>query len=178
MHTLSPGRTAILRIDGELTYRGRRGGAAEWQDADLTEVTSRSCPGISWKSTARKARWYALFIFQSAASARVRIQTAGRDAMSVRLHPAGVPMPEKLLLPEEITELVKNGRGLLLVTGGRGSGVTTTVASLAAQIAATQSKVIVSVEGYDRIHPSAGEGDWLCSGRSERTALPGRKPLR
>ena len=55
---LVPGRTAMLRIDGELTAAGQED-AAEWQDADLTEVTER----ISWKSTARKARWYAAIHF-------------------------------------------------------------------------------------------------------------------
>lgn len=142
-----------------------RGDGADLVRGSAGRVPHERCAGMRYS-------------FSKALRLRVSVyRQQGRDAMSVRLHPAGVPMPEELLLPEEITELVKNGRGLLLVTGGRGSGVTTTVASLAAQIAATQSKVIVSVE--DTTNTSfRREGDWLCSGRSERTALPGRKPLR
>ena len=143
---LVPGRTAMLRIDGELTAAGQED-AAEWQDADLTEVTEQILSGDQLEEYRTKGALVCSYSFSKALRLRVSVyRQQGRDAMSVRLHPAGVPMPEKLLLPEEITELVKNGRGLLLVTGGRGSGVTTTVASLAAQIAATQSKVIVSVE--------------------------------
>ena len=119
------------------------------------------------------------YSFSKALRLRVSVyRQQGRDAMSVRLHPAGVPMPEKLLLPEEITELVKNGRGLLLVTGGRGSGVTTTVASLAAQIAATQSKVIVSVEDTTEYILPQGRGLVVqreigadCASREEALAM-------
>ena len=143
---LVPGRTAMLRIDGELTAAGQED-AAEWQDADLTEVTEQILSGDQLEEYRTKGALVCSYSFSEALRLRVSVyRQQGRDAMSVRLHPAGVPMPEELLLPEEIAELVKNGRGLLLVTGGRGSGVTTTVASLAAQIAATQSKVIVSVE--------------------------------
>lgn len=143
---LVPGRPAMLRIDGELTAAGQED-AAEWQDADLAEVTEQILSGNQLEEYRTKGALVCSYSFSEALRLRVSVyRQQGRDAMSVRLHPSGVPAPEELLLPEEITELVKNGRGLLLVTGGRGSGVTTTVASLAAQIAGTQSKVIVSVE--------------------------------
>ena len=127
---LVPGRTAMLRIDGELTAAGQED-AAEWQDGDLTEVTEQILSGDQLEEYRTKGALVCSYSFSKALRLRVSVyRQQGRDAMSVRLHPAGVPMPEKLLLPEEITELVKNGRGLLLVTGGRGSGVTTTVALL------------------------------------------------
>ena len=170
---LVPGRTAMLRIDGELTAAGQED-AAEWQDADLTEVTEQILSGDQLEEYRTKGALVCSYSFSKALRLRVSVyRQQGRDAMSVRLHPAGVPMPEKLLLPEEITELVKNGRGLLLVTGGRGSGVTTTVASLAAQIAATQSKVI---GGYDRIHPSAGKGTGCAAGDRSGLRFQGGSP--
>ena len=175
---LVPGRTAMLRIDGELTAAGQED-AAEWQDADLTEVTEQILSGDQLEEYRTKGALVCSYSFSKALRLRVSVyRQQGRDAMSVRLHPAGVPMPEKLLLPEEITELVKNGRGLLLVTGGRGSGVTTTVASLAAQIAATQSKVIVSVEDTTEYILPQGRGLVVqreigadCASREEALAM-------
>ena len=118
---LVPGRTAMLRIDGELTAAGQED-AAEWQDADLTEVTEQILSGDQLEEYRTKGALVCSYSFSKALRLRVSVyRQQGRDAMSVRLHPTGVPAPEKLLLPEEITELVKNGRGLLLVTGGRGS---------------------------------------------------------
>ena len=175
---LVPGRTAMLRIDGELTAAGQED-AAEWQDADLTEVTEQILSGDQLEEYRTKGALVCSYSFSEALRLRVSVyRQQGRDAMSVRLHPAGVPMPEELLLPEEITELVKNGRGLLLVTGGRGSGVTTTVASLAAQIAATQSKVIVSVEDTTEYILPQGRGLVVqreigadCASREEALAM-------
>ena len=175
---LVPGRTAMLRIDGELTAAGQED-AAEWQDADLTEVTEQILSGDQLEEYRTKGALVCSYSFSKALRLRVSVyRQQGRDAMSVRLHPTGVPAPEKLLLPEEITELVKNGRGLLLVTGGRGSGVTTTVASLAAQIAATQSKVIVSVEDTTEYILPQGRGLVVqreigadCASREEALAM-------
>ena len=165
---LVPGRPAMLRIDGELTAAGQED-AAEWQDADLTEVTEQILSGDQLEEYRMKGALVCSYSFSEALRLRVSIyRQQGRDAMSVRLHPAGVP----------ITELVKNGRGLLLVTGGRGSGVTTTMASLAAQIAATQSKVIVSVEDTTEYILPQGRGLVVqreigadCASREEALAM-------
>ena len=105
---LVPGRPAMLRIDGELTAAGQED-AAEWQDADLTEVTEQILSGDQLEEYRTKGALVCSYSFSKALRLRVSVyRQQGRDAMSVRLHPAGVPMPEKLLLPEEITELVKN----------------------------------------------------------------------
>ena len=101
---LVPGRTAMLRIDGELTAAGQED-AAEWQDADLTEVTEQILSGDQLEEYRTKGALVCSYSFSKALRLRVSVyRQQGRDAMSVRLHPAGVPMPEKLLLPEEITE--------------------------------------------------------------------------
>ena len=143
---LVPGRTAMLRIDGELTAAGQED-AAEWQDADLTEVTEQILSGDQLEEYRTKGALVCSYSFSEALRLRVSVyRQQGRDAMSVRLHPAGVPMPEELLLPEEIAELVKNGRGLLLVTGGRG------------------------------IHPSAGKGTGCAAGDRSGLRFQGGSP--
>ena len=175
---LVPGRPAMLRIDGELTAAEQEG-AREWQDADLAEVMEQILSEDQLEEYRTKGALVCSYSFSEALRLRVSVyRQQGRDALSIRLHPTRVPAPEELLLPEEITELVKNGRGLLLVTGGRGSGVTTTMASLAAQIAATQSKVIVSVEDTTEYILPQGRGLVVqreigsdCASREEALAM-------
>ena len=162
---LVPGRTAMLRIDGELTAAGQED-AAEWQDADLTEVTEQILSGDQLEEYRTKGALVCSYSFSEALRLRVSVyRQQGRDAMSVRLHPAGVPMPEELLLPEEIAELVKNGRGLLLVTGGRGSGDCRNTV-----------KGHCLCGGYDRIHPSAGKGTGCAAGDRSGLRFQGGSP--
>ena len=90
---LVPGRTAMLRIDGELTAAGQED-AAEWQDADLTEVTEQILSGDQLEEYRTKGALVCSYSFSEALRLRVSVyRQQGRDAMSVRLHPAGVPMP-------------------------------------------------------------------------------------
>ena len=132
---LVPGRTAMLRIDGELTAAGQED-AAEWQDADLTEVTEQILSGDQLEEYRTKGALVCSYSFSKALRLRVSVyRQQGRDAMSVRLHPTGVPAPEKLLLPEEITELVKNcGFGVFADTVKNGGTVRAVTAKNAAGV--------------------------------------------
>ena len=52
---LVPGRPAMLRIDGELAAAGQED-AAEWQDADLTEVTEQILSCLLYTSGMRAGK--------------------------------------------------------------------------------------------------------------------------
>ena len=96
--------------------------------------------------------------------------------MSVRLHPAGVPMPEKLLLPEEITELLKK-RARAAFCHGRQREAEDDDGGITCRTDCSNTvKGHCLCGGYDRIHPSAGKG-LVVQRRSERTALPGEEAL-
>ena len=172
---LVPGRTAMLRIDGELTAAGQED-AAEWQDADLTEVTEQILSGDQLEEYRTKGALVCSYSFSKALRLRVSVyRQQGRDAMSVRLHPAGVPMPEKLLLPEEITELVKNGRGLFLSAEAEGredddGGITCRTDC------SNTVKGHCLCGGYDRIHPSAGKGTGCAAGDRSGLRFQGGSP--
>ena len=70
----------------------------------------------------------------------------GALGMVARIINSRVPEPEKLHLPEVLTQLVKKKQGLLLVTGPTGSGKSTTMASLIDRINGERACHIVTIE--------------------------------
>ena len=73
-------------------------------------------------------------------------QQRGNPGMVLRLIPPEVPPFEGLNLPGAVLDLVKNERGLLLVTGITGSGKSTTLAAMVDAINARRACHIVTVE--------------------------------
>ncbi|HZU71340.1 MAG TPA: PilT/PilU family type 4a pilus ATPase [Acidimicrobiales bacterium] len=67
-------------------------------------------------------------------------------AMALRLLPFGIPNVSELRLPRAVTEMAGRPSGLFLVTGPTGSGKSTTLASLVAQINRTRQCHILTVE--------------------------------
>jgi len=64
----------------------------------------------------------------------------------MRVIPFDVPTLEKLHLPQVLTKIAEADSGLVLVTGGSGSGKTSTVAALVHYINSTSNKHIVTLE--------------------------------
>ena len=172
---LVPGRTAMLRIDGELTAAGQED-AAEWQDADLTEVTEQILSGDQLEEYRTKGALVCSYSFSKALRLRVSVyRQQGRDAMSVRLHPAGVPMPEKLLLPEEITELEKQARAASC--HGRQRKRSDDDGGITCRTDCSNTvKGHCLCGGYDRIHPSAGKGTGCAAGDRSGLRFQGGSP--
>jgi twitching motility protein PilT len=70
----------------------------------------------------------------------------GSLAAAIRALPSEVPTLRDLNLPPLLADLVKPNRGLVLVCGPTGSGKTTTLASLVAEVNRTQSRHIITIE--------------------------------
>lgn len=70
----------------------------------------------------------------------------GKIAATIRLLNNHIPTAEELQLPRVITELAKEPRGLILVTGPTGSGKSTTLAAMVEQINRTRSAHIITIE--------------------------------
>ena len=70
----------------------------------------------------------------------------GQTGMVLRIIPPDVPGFDKLNLPPVVSELCKEERGLILVTGITGSGKSTTLAAMIDQINRTNAAHIVTVE--------------------------------
>ena len=67
-------------------------------------------------------------------------------AASIRLLNSKIPSIEELGLPDTILELADEYNGLVLVTGPKGSGKSTTLASMVEHINATAAKHVITVE--------------------------------
>jgi twitching motility protein PilT len=81
--------------------------------------------------------------------ARYRVnvfQQRGNTGLVLRLIPPEVPPFESLHLPSSVLELVRNERGLILVTGITGSGKSTTLAAMVDAVNARRACHIVTVE--------------------------------
>ncbi len=79
----------------------------------------------------------------------------GRAAAAIRALPAEPPSFSALGLPEEVARLARLPRGLVLVTGPTGSGKTTTLAALVAEINRSSARHVVTIEDpieYEHAH--------------------------
>jgi len=70
----------------------------------------------------------------------------GTVAMAFRQIPFGVPPLEALHLPPILSDLIKQPRGLILVTGTVGQGKSTTLASMVDHVNRTVSRNIITIE--------------------------------
>jgi len=78
---------------------------------------------------------------------RVNIfKQCGRRGIVMRKLPTEIPTLESLELPPVFREMLKEKNGIILVTGGTGSGKTTTLAAMLNELNATQQIHIVTLE--------------------------------
>jgi twitching motility protein PilT len=72
--------------------------------------------------------------------------TKGNIAIAMRSIPERIPTMEELLIPEILSEVIQEPRGLVLVTGPTGSGKTTSLASMINVINENSDKHIITIE--------------------------------
>ena len=98
------------------------------------------------------------FAFSQGELGRFRVNLhfeRGRAAVAVRALPTQVPLLASLNFSHDISLLGRLSRGLLLVCGPTGSGKTTTVAAIVAELNASQDRHIVTIEDpieYEHAH--------------------------
>src|ERR1700704_490623 len=87
------------------------------------------------------------YAIENLASFRVNIfKQNGRHAIVMRKLQSKVPTLEQLGLPPIFREIVKEKNGIILVTGGTGTGKTTTLAAMLNELNQTQEIHIVTLE--------------------------------
>jgi twitching motility protein PilT len=89
------------------------------------------------------------FSFEIAGVARYRInafQQRGTISLACRAIPHKISTIEELALPDVVTELAEEERGIVLLTGTTGSGKSTTLAAMIDHMNHTTSRHIVTIE--------------------------------
>src|SRR4051812_8442843 len=87
------------------------------------------------------------YAIENLARFRVNIyKQNGRHAIVMRKLQSNVPTLDKLSLPPIFREIVKEKDGIILLTGGTGTGKTTTLAAMINELNATQEIHIVTLE--------------------------------
>jgi twitching motility protein PilT len=89
------------------------------------------------------------FAYSVPGLARFRVNAflqRGSVSLVCRAIPADIKTIDELLLPSVISELAKEERGIILLTGTTGSGKSTTLAAIIDQINSTMAKHIVTIE--------------------------------
>ncbi|HED13861.1 MAG TPA: PilT/PilU family type 4a pilus ATPase [Gammaproteobacteria bacterium] len=134
----------LLRVDGVIRPAPRFQVLSE---ADLRLLAKQMMSEVHWNK----------FLDELQVDFSVGVENLGRlrvnafyqrdsVAMAMRLIPTRIPQPDTLQLPEVLTELSRLERGLIIVTGGTGTGKSTTIASLINTINQQQKKHIITIE--------------------------------
>ncbi|MFN2470310.1 MAG: type IV pilus twitching motility protein PilT [Gaiellaceae bacterium] len=154
---LKIGRPPVLRRDGAL------GPFEGWPPLDenaLEDVLACVTADASARLEEFRSTGELDVAYSSEGLPRFRVngfRQRGATSFAFRAIPAEVPTFADLDLPRGVERLAQEERGLILVTGGTGSGKTTTLAALINQINATRRQHIVTIEDpIEILHPDVG----------------------
>jgi twitching motility protein PilT len=140
---LNPGRPPVGRINGALVDL-----EPELLSDPAAEALCKAvAPALNW--TEVQERGTTDFGYAHASGNRFRVsilRQRGRVSGVMRLIPNRLLSFEQIGLPEQVRELCKRPRGLVLVTGPTGSGKTTTLATMIDWINTNQDRHIVTIE--------------------------------
>ena len=139
---LSAGLPPIMRVDGSLISLPRQPLSEEFLISQISQITTEA-KMQTWRENSD-----ADFAFTYGA-ARFRVNV-GRDrrgmTVAARKIPSEVPRMADIKLPEAVRQLIHLERGLGLVVGPTGSGKSTTLASMLAEISTEQQRHIITLE--------------------------------
>jgi twitching motility protein PilT len=141
---LKAGSPPAARVQGLLTHLD---GYEELRPEDTEGVLREILPGNLVDEFERDGE--ADFSYSVAGVGRFRVNAfrqRGSVSIVMRLIPFGVPKFEDLGLPEVISRLAREERGIVLVTGTTGSGKSTTLASMLDLVNRSAQKHIVTIE--------------------------------
>jgi twitching motility protein PilT len=142
---LKVGVPPLTRVDGDL----RPIEGAEPLTTDDTEGAVRSMLHDPIKLTELAEEFEVDFSYSITGVARYRVNAfrqRGTLSLVCRAIPHTIRSVSELMLPEVITELSDEERGIILLTGTTGSGKSTTLAAMIDHINRNHSKHIVTIE--------------------------------
>jgi twitching motility protein PilT len=142
---LKVGSAPLFRVNGQL-------GPDEGREPLRAEDTQKALPTLL--TDAAKLEEFADqhevdFSFEITGVGRFRVnafQQRGLISMACRLIPHKISTIEELALPDVVTKLAEEERGIVLLTGTTGSGKSTTLAAMIDHMNSTTCKHIVTIE--------------------------------
>ena len=149
---LVAGRAPMIRVTGALT-------PASGDTLTGEEIEAATQPVVNRRLQQRYAAGEAVDLaFRIAGLGRFRMnlhRERGRAAAAIRALPMSIPRIHDLRFTHDISLLARLPRGLVLIGGPTGSGKTTTLAALVAELNARDSRHIITIEDpieYDHPH--------------------------
>lgn len=139
---ISVGLPPVLRVDGRLEFLASQNVDAVWLRSEIARIA-----GVDRLAALDVSHDVDMALPYGDARFRVNF---GRErngyTIAARKIPSKIPRPDDIGLPKGVQDLVELDRGLVLVTGPTGSGKSTTLAALLAEIARTQNRHIITLE--------------------------------
>jgi twitching motility protein PilT len=142
---LKVGSAPLFRVNGELIHSE----GAEALTSDETEGALKQLLSDDVKLDEFDAEHEVDFSYEIPGIARYRINAfsqRGLISLACRAIPHKISTIDELSLPDVVTELADEERGIVLLTGTTGSGKSTTLAAMIDHINYTTSKHIVTIE--------------------------------
>jgi twitching motility protein PilT len=139
---LAIGRSPAVRVDGVLIPLAKQPLTKSWLHQEMENLAGPERL-VTWETTNDVDFSYTY------GEARFRVNLgADRFGLTVaaRKIPTAIPSMDELGLPEPIQTLTSLERGLVLVVGPTGSGKSTTLASMLAEIVQKQSRHVITLE--------------------------------
>jgi twitching motility protein PilT len=143
---LKIGRPPVLRRDGTLDILE---GAPALTVAELEAVLRRVTESVPQRLESFRSDSELDIAYETGDLPRFRVngfRQRGAISFAFRVIPKTIPTFESLSLPPGVRKLAGEHRGLVLVTGGTGSGKTTTLAAMVDHINRTRQQHIVTIE--------------------------------
>ncbi len=140
---LSVGRRPVLRIGGHLVEIGD----APLQPADTEAMARAISPDRNWEELQKGGTTDFGFAHQDKCRFRVSVLTQkGSRGLVMRQISQKLLSFDQIGLPDNVRELLKLHRGLVLVTGPTGSGKTTTLATMLDWVIKQRDVHVVTIE--------------------------------
>lgn len=148
---ITVGAPPSLKVNGQLIALGHQALTPD----QVTELVNQALPaGLRARFNADQEANFAL---TSTDKGRFRVSAfcqRGQMAMVIRRIPSEIPRLTSLGLPDNINDLIRLKRGLVLIVGGTGSGKSTTLAAMVQARNETLGGHIISVEDpIEFVHP-------------------------
>ena len=143
------GKPPLIEIDGRLTEF-----PIDTPETVLTPVLVEQIAGVIMNGSERMRVEFATsgscdcsYAIENLARFRVNIfKQNGRHAVVMRKLQSEVPTLDRLGLPPIFREMIKEKNGIILLTGGTGTGKTTTLAAMLNELNQTQEIHIITLE--------------------------------